>query len=713
MNGIELKQLVNGVESSFYGLILKSYSFTTQLMGDTSISGDVFTNKGLADISDDEWRYKCYINYNNEVYRLYKSPVREKNNDNLLYKYNCTFKPESEKLKSLDFLDLVPNSTISTGLNSVIFNGNIVEFKDRLQANLDRLNDGWTVYLHNSVDTSVFKQVTIDGSKIFDALSVIFDIYNLKYTISGKSVYIGYPSDTISKQFAWGRTNGLYSIVKTPTEDKVLSRVRGCGSTKNMPFNYYRDSNRFKNIDGTPKILRYTPNLMPKVFADTFGITDYYDDTALRALGNVDEEFYTFDGSGDNEEIYPTIKGAVYNGLRIDKLKFVGDIGSDELDSNGKVLDQDFEVKTNPLGFDISKTISQQGELTLYMTSGDCAGCNFKVLKINGKNASLAKAVNFYLEPKVVLSETNTNGYKNIGGFFLGSYTKFSNPDKVYVSEVGYGFQDKIINNGSEPLNFILKCYLRGRNNGQEIIFSQINQSINAGSAYDLSNMILIPKSTLILSADNWDLLIDISIIPFGNDNQWSGSIIANIIANQPFIVEGDITKEDNVSPPNQEVELLLQKSTADFNTLLPNATLKPKIGDEFVFYNINLPDTYIISAEQRLETLLLNKLNTSNYEKFTYSIDIDRKWIKSNPIEAAKIKLGNKIRLAELDEDLDITNITITKDENELLDKYDVQISPTLKRIKTQAKRIETISNNMVLQQKTLDIVRTLLALN
>lgn len=44
------------------------------------------------------------------------------------------------------------------GLNSVIFNGNIVEFKDRLQANLDRLNDGWTVYLHSSVDTSVFKR---------------------------------------------------------------------------------------------------------------------------------------------------------------------------------------------------------------------------------------------------------------------------------------------------------------------------------------------------------------------------------------------------------------------------------------------------------------------------------------------------------------------------------------------------------------------------
>lgn len=79
-------------------------------------------------------------------------------------------------------------------------------------------------------------EVTIDGSKIFDSLSVIFDIYNLKYTISGKSVYIGYPNETISKQFAWGRTNGLYSIVKTPTEDKVLSRVRGCGSTRNMPF---------------------------------------------------------------------------------------------------------------------------------------------------------------------------------------------------------------------------------------------------------------------------------------------------------------------------------------------------------------------------------------------------------------------------------------------------------------------------------------------
>ena len=706
MNGIELKQLINGVESSFYGLVLKSYSFTTQLMGDTSISGDVFTDKGLADISDDEWRYKCYINYDNQIFRLYQSPVREKNNDSRLYKYNCVFKPESEKLKSLDFLDLVPNSTISTGLNSVIFNGNIVEFKDRLQANLDRLNDGWTVYLHNSVDTSVFKQVTIDGSKIFDALSVIFNTYNLKYTITGKSVYIGYPSETINKQFAWGRVNGLYSIVKTPTEDKVLSRVRGCGSTRNMPFNYYRDSDRFKNPDGSPKILRYTPNLMPKVFADTFGVTDYYDDAALRALGNIDEEFITFDGSGDNEEIYPTIKGATYNGLRIDKLKFVGDIGSDELDTNGKVLDQDFEVKTNPLGFDISKTISQQGELTLYMTSGDCAGCNFKVLKINGKNASSPKVVNFYLDPKQVLSRTSATGKEDVSNFFLGSYTKFSNPDPIFVNQVGFGGSDRITNNTPEDMQFEMRCFLRGRNSQQEITFSNFNTTIVSGSFYDLSDKILIPSQTINLSADNWDILINVSINPYDQVNPaWSASINAEFSTTQPFMIEGDITKiTDPISPSDQEVTLLLQKSTADFNTLLPNATLKPKIGDEFVFYNINLPGTYIIAAEQRLETALLNKLNTSNYEKFTYSIDIDRKWVKTNPTEANKIKIGNKIRLAELDEDLDITTITITKEENELLDKYDIQISPTLKRVKAQTKQINTLSTNAILQQRNLD---------
>ena len=53
----------------------------------------------------------------------------------------------------------------------------------------------------------------------------------------------------------------------------------------------------------------------------------------------------------------------------------------------------------------------------------------------------------------------------------------------------------------------------------------------------------------------------------------------------------------------------------------------------------------------------------------------------------------------------MDITNITITKEEGELLDKYDVQISPTLKREKPQTKQINSLSTNAILQQKSLDI--------
>lgn len=690
---LQLRQIVNNVEVPFYDLVVKGYTYSTQLMAETTLTGDVFISKPKDIITEEEWRYKCFVSYKGEIFRLYKPPIREENNETLMIKYTCVFKPEIEALKGLPFLDLVSDNKVSTGLNSVLFNGNITEFKDRLQANLNRLG-GWSVYIHNTADTTLFAQVTLDNSTIYDSLAVIFDTFKLRWTAKGKDIFIGYPSETINKQFSYGKGNGLYSITRTPTDERAISRVRGCGSTKNMPYNYYRDSSRFKNPDGTPKILRYTPNLMPKVFADTFGVTDYYDDTALRALGNIDEVFISFDGADGGEEIYPTIKGATYNGQRIDRLKFVGSIGSDEININGKVAEPEFEVKLNPLGFDLSKCVSQQGELTMSMLNGDCAGCNFKVLRINGKNAQVNKATYFYLDPKQLINEIEIQGTTNLANIILGSYTKLSNPDKVYVQKVPFGDNDYIRNNSSSfNVIFDMITFIKGRNTQQQRILKTLNITIQPNQTLCLTPTYeFIAKTTFEITdlpADNWDIMVSMGITPIEPNDTYDAYINAGFSYSSPFIVEGDITYDDGaVSPIDQDVTLTLQKSTNDFDALLPNATLKPKINDEFVFININLPDTYIISAEQRVETALIDYLNKNNFYRNNFSIDIDRKWIAENKTEANKIVLGNKIRLSELTEDLDITNITITHSDSELLDKYDIQISPTLKRISNTKRR-------------------------
>ena len=116
------------------------------------------------------------------------------------------------------------------------------------------------------------------------------------------------------------------------------------------------------------------------------------------------------------------------------------------------MADPEFEVKLNPLGFDLAKCVSQQGELTMSMINGDCAGCNFKVLRINGKNDQVNKATYFYIEPKELMRETARQGTTDLINVFLGSYTKFSNPDKVYVQKVPFGDNDFIKNN-SECFN--------------------------------------------------------------------------------------------------------------------------------------------------------------------------------------------------------------------------------------------------------------------
>ena len=242
-------------------------------------------------------------------------------------------------------------------------------------------------------------------------------------------------------------------------------------------------------------------------------------------------------------------------------MKFVGSIGSDEIDTNGKVAEPEFEVKLNPLGFDLAKCVSQQGELTMSMLNGDCAGCNFKVLRINGKNAQVNKATYFYIEPKEICYEENTSGIIN-QQIFLGSYTKFSNPEKVYINEVGFGFADKIENKTPDSLQFEMRTYLKGRKSSSEITLSNFNQTILSNSSYILSDKILIPKTTLAnLSADNWDIMVNLFISPYSNQPAWSASINAEFSTISPFIVEGDITYDDGaVSPIDQDVILTLQK---------------------------------------------------------------------------------------------------------------------------------------------------------
>lgn len=137
--------------------------------------------------------------------------------------------------------------------------------------------------------------------------------------------------------------------------------------------------------------------LMPSIYRKTLGKERFYN-----ALNDtyVDEEsgdIYSFENEyssnqpkehiEDFEDIKPTIKNVTNkDGYRIDRfLDFAYDLhDNDEVDEEGKFIHKWFFAKLNKLdgenGFNLFDHSIDESEMIIYMTSGSCGSCSFKVL---------------------------------------------------------------------------------------------------------------------------------------------------------------------------------------------------------------------------------------------------------------------------------------------------------------------------------------------
>lgn len=723
---LELKQNIYNTELSeyeevaFYDLTLVDFTCSYELMGDRSISGDIFSNE---DIPSQEWISNCFVTYRGEKWRLYKSPVRAEENSIYKYKYTCTFEPLINETKNIPFIDIVTGSSISSGLSDVVFNGNIIELVDRIIANLERIGE-WTYSLDVGVSTTDYREVSLSNASIYEAIQSIYSIYGIKYNIIGNQILIGYASQVIDYEFSQGKENGLYEIVKTPTDDIILAYARGCGSTKNMPINYY-STGRFA-LNPCP---RYAQNLLPSIYTQGgSGIAvwerDYYQSDAQVTLGNKNEKFLTFDGS-EYEEIYPTIKGITYSGQRIDKIKSVGSIGSDIINADGTIKDKTFELTLHPLGFDIAKIISNQGELTLSITSGDCVGCNFKVIKINGVNTNPSKATNAFGSSKLIANVTDIlDG--NYDPIAIASFYRYSLDGDIKIGNAylgdnsGFGINDN--NNNTDEYILYIRTYLYNSITKEtvEVDVKQFTSPTLGTDLWDLSGQLYIEEKTILsedVSVGNWTLymqpIVDITDGLSGT-SQKTFIVTTRFDENTPLIVIGDITADEGtISPIDEDVIITVEKSITDYNTLLPNANLSVSVDDEYVFINAALPDAYVIDAEQRLGQAIQDYIDKNDFEKYNFNIKLDSKIVNLDEELLPQLSLGYSIKLEQLTEALEIVNITITHKDSQIFDEYDIKISPTAKRIIGISKVNNTIQRvNGALASKQNAIVAYALSL-
>lgn len=246
----------------------------------------------------------------------------------------------------------------------------------KMQANLDRLytSVGWTILVDTTtsfVDATGAtvlnthtddKVLTFDNTTVAQALAEVHNTFGLDYCIRGREIRIGYNLKNLTSDnsnetfsFAYGKghptrndmNKGLFQLKRISNpQQKIVTRLRALGSTKNMPYRYYNKKYATPGSDLSqalfPTNLQLPDTFLPEGGSEDvagtntkWGHNNQRESSLAKVKGNtndayidknndaegcdegVREECARWDGSnGDLPEIYPTIEEATYGELR-------------------------------------------------------------------------------------------------------------------------------------------------------------------------------------------------------------------------------------------------------------------------------------------------------------------------------------------------------------------------------------------------------------
>lgn len=290
------------------------------------------------------------------------------------------------------------------------------------------------------------------------------------------------------------------------------------------------------------------------------------------------------------EDIKPTIKG-VKNRFNepIDCFSaFAYDLNdNDETDEDGKHIHPYFFGKLRALGFNLFDHAIDSGEMTISMTSGHCASCNFVI------------GVDDQQQKNLVQVDENGNLLRENGNVICGR--------KVFV------------------------------------------------------------------------------------DGEWIGQSAT------PQDKQNDTT--------HNEVWVALKKDTNTFGYVYPNKNIKPSESDTFVILHIDLPQTYITNAEDKLAAALIEFMRKNNAEEFDYSVKFSRIFWEENPTALASFNENSRVNVLYNSEkaQMYVSSFTYKCSSNEALPEISVSLS---KELNIGTNTIQSVVNELKDFEGTVSIL-------
>lgn len=233
-----IKIKVNGVDT----WRVDKYTFIDPQMGIRSIQLALnHPSDCLRDIESPSF-VGATVEYKGETYSVSNSkPAGEKSTSSLDYIYTLQFKGVEEQLtrrKVRNLATLTADTFISQGTQFSL-HGDIEQFKQLIESNLTYyFGDDWNVVVSKDAPRV---SINVNNLTIWELLEKVYELFNLRWKIQGKTITIGYTPDIISHVFDYGVSGGLAKITRATKADVTYNRLAGVGSpfsTHPCPFSF-------------------------------------------------------------------------------------------------------------------------------------------------------------------------------------------------------------------------------------------------------------------------------------------------------------------------------------------------------------------------------------------------------------------------------------------------------------------------------------------
>ena len=737
--------IYNADGTAFHGLELKKSTSDSVVMslGD-KVTGDVYYIDNTLAVTMQE-----YIVLNGVKYTLVSPPtiVREgmvADNTQLkgMTKYSFTFYHPMYMLGNIPFTDIAVTQSQAKYLSqnkTFSWIGTFSEYVAKLNANL--ASTEWLVVMSSSVSQEKQNEIpdevlSFDKQFISNALKTGYDTWEVPFVITsinegetgyaqGKRFLItfGLPTQeiyTIDAQghktstpfiFQFGKGVGLKNNSRTPRNNKIVTRIVGYGSDRNIPYGYPQilwtgNQSWDYTIDNNPNAANSYPiydgivggqrvRLIKHPFTRTILMPSIYSETVNK---KVNPNATGYDPDIEIKDYYDAIDDATH-----------------AYPNNINVLAPSVEVHQ------FEKEYPQLGEATIisatpYYEDGEYYTYTQWYNYLQNRIATMrGQGIDGWQMQLIVSMRDNTCHYTPETAESLPSA---SIPTGHWEWRTGQATAtlDSVIKGNFVYVTLVSSWY----NETHKILqihadpTPEWDDTMNDDGEYIQSYFkIKLPKLT-------FDIYACAAVTQEMNINMRSGSCMGCTF---PVQVDWELYKanfydsDGNFAPDGaqrdlekfpksnlESIEVIVQKDNDTFGTLMPNQYRHPVNGDKFVILSISLPTSYITTAEQSLDETMKEYMLENNVHYYDYPLKFDEHFFATNTGILEQIQNNNIVRFqyAGVQMALYIKQITI-KYGDKPLPQYDITLTDDVEIVLNQIGQVTDDVSRMRVQVSEL----------